>query len=216
MFKLDKIYVISLLSKRPEKIEKFKKRFPENLQKPEIFDAIDGYKENIPDWWNPHLRGSYGCYRSHIKILENIVAENLTNTIILEDDAIFCEDFIHQLNGLYDHIPEDWDQFYIGGQHLNGPININNLVNKGTNINRTHGYIIKNSQVSAKILSYITNKEFWIKNFPKHRYHIDYGYGWLHKNKLIHAYCPKKFLIGQAANEYSDTGSQICKNDRWW
>lgn len=211
----DKIYVISLTKKRPEKIEKFYERFPKDLVPFEIFDAIDGTLVELPTWWNHHLKGSYGCYSSHISILHTIIDSSLNNTIIFEDDAVFCENFTEKLVDCFNALPQDWNQFYIGGQHLKNPTKINEYILKGSNINRTHGYIIKNSETAKVLLSYLENQDFWLKNFPKNKYHIDYGYGFMHQN-IIKAYCPTRFLIGQAANQYSDTGSQISDKDRWW
>lgn len=211
----DKIYVISLLKKRPEKIDKFCERFPEDLGNVQLFEAIDGNDVAIPDWWNPNLKGSYGCYSSHVAILHNMLDYNLNNVIVFEDDAIFCKDFVEKLNTCVNLLPDDWDQFYIGGQHLKSPTKINEYISKASNINRTHGYIIKNSESAKILLSYLEDKEFWINNFTKNKYHIDYGYGFMH-NGIINAYCSNKFLIGQAANQYSDTGSQIIDKDRWW
>ena len=211
----DKIYVISLTKKRPEKLYKFCERYPEDLGPIELFDAIDGDNVCLPEWWNQHLKGSYGCYSSHLAILRSIVKDNLNNTIIFEDDAIFCDKFVETLHICVNALPSDWNQFYLGGQHLKQPPKFNEHLLKGANINRTHGYIVKNSDTAKILLSNLENKDFWLKNFPKNKYHIDYGYGFMHKD-IINAYSPLRFLIGQAANEYSDTGSQIAKQDRWW
>lgn len=216
MFIFDKIYVISLIKKRPEKIERFKLNYPKDLGEFKIFEGVDGSLATLPDWWNQHLKGSYGCYMSHIKILDDIIENNLKNILILEDDVIFSQDFTKKINDLYNYVPGDWEQFYFGGQHLTKPTVINEKILRGNNINRTHGYVIRSAEVSRKILQHIKDKNFWQKHFPKHRYHIDYGYGLLHRTGTVKAYSPNKFLIGQAANTYSDTGSQISKVDRWW
>ena len=215
MLIFDKIYVISLLKKRPNKIQEFRDRCPKELNI-EVYDAIDGSEQQLPLWWNDKLKGSYGCYLSHLNILKKISENNYYNVLILEDDAAFCDNFILKLKNVFNNIPNDWEQLYLGGQHLGNKQIINNYIIKGSNINRTHAYIIRNKNVSDKILSYIENKNFWIENLNKNKYHIDYAYGILHKKNLINAYASKPFLIGQKANKISDTGSQLSTVDRWW
>jgi GR25 family glycosyltransferase involved in LPS biosynthesis len=204
-------YVISLLQKRPNKIQEFKVRCPKELNTT-VYDGVDGSNEVLPLWWNQKMKGSYGCYLSHINILK------LVNglTLILEDDAVFCDNFIEKLSRAIRHVPDDWDQLYIGGQHLGSRKSMNNYIEKGTNINRTHGYFVKNKDSANKLLSNLLDKDFWIKNLNKNKYHIDYAYGIMHKQNIINAYASKPFLIGQAANSYSDTGSQISTVVRWW
>lgn len=218
MIKFDKIFVISLLKKRPNKLQKFFDRLPNCWQPSDItpLDAVDGHNIELPLWWNQNLKGAYGCFMSHSMILQQISQHNYTNTMILEDDAIFCDNFYDKLETLSNNLPPDWDQLYLGGQHLQKPINVNPFVVKGTNINRTHCYIISNKEVADKILVHFNDKNFWIKYLTRNKYHVDYAYGSLHRQNIIQAYASKPFLIGQMTNEYSDTGSQISKTDRWW
>jgi GR25 family glycosyltransferase involved in LPS biosynthesis len=218
MLNFDKIYLISLTKKRPNKVSEFMNRLPKdwNLGQIDIMDAIDGYEMELPVWWNSHLKGSYGCLRSHCKILEYIMKNNLLNVMIFEDDAIFSDNFIMKLQQICENLPTDWEQLYLGGQHLAKPRSINNDIVKGVNINRTHCYVIKDESVAKKILSNLNSKDFWIKYLNKHKYHIDYAYGAMHKHNMLNSYACNPFIVGQAENTFSDTGSQISKVDRWW
>lgn len=218
MIKFDKIYVISLIKKRPNKISEFMTIVPKdwNLGKIEIFDAVDGLVEELPLWWNERLKGSYGCYKSHMNILQQIIENGWENTMILEDDAIFCGDFIKRFEIMCENLPSNWEQFYLGGQHLSKPKLINFSIVRGTNINRTHCYIIKNKDIAKKIINYLSDKDFWITNLTKTKYHIDYAYGVLHKQNKVVCYASNPFLVGQQPNSFSDTGSQISRSIRWW
>lgn len=218
MVKFDKIFVISLSKKRPNKFQEFIGRLPSCWSNDDItlLDAVDGSNIELPVWWNQNLKGAYGCLMSHVSILKEIGQCNYTNTLIFEDDAIFCNDFENKLDAVFKELPPDWNQLYLGGQHLQKPISVNNVIVKGTNINRTHCYAINNGDTANKCLDHLLKKDFWIQNLTRNKYHIDYAYGWMHKQHIINAYAAKPFLVGQQTNQYSDTGSQISKVDRWW
>lgn len=218
MVNFDKIYCISLLKKRPNKFNEFLSRIPSDWDFGiiEPYDAIDGTAVELPVWWSQKLKGAYGCYMSHASILKHIVDNNYINTMILEDDAIFSENFSSLLKCCFDHLPEDWDQLYLGGQHLAKAKKIHKNIVKGSNINRTHCYIINNKNSAQKILNHILNKDFWIKNLNSNKYHIDYAYGILQSARVINSYAHHPFIVGQIPNKYSDTGSQTSSVSRWW
>ncbi len=215
-YNTDKIYVISL-KRRQYRLTQFFYTIPPNIFDPKkisIFDAIDGLKQKPPDWWTGG-RGAYGCQLSHSKIWQEIIDNNYQNTIIFEDDAIFCENFTTLFSNFITNIPEDWDQAYIGGQHLAPPTKINEFVVLGTNINRTHAYMIKNRDSAAKIMNGLLEDELWMANL-KHKMHVDHALGYLHKNKLIKAYASTPFLVGQNNDQFSDIASKGHQTQKWW
>lgn len=218
MLKFDKIYTISLTKKRPNKINEFMNLLPKNwsLGRIDVFDAVDGTLEELPLWWNEKLKGAYGCYKSHLNILNEIMVNDWVNTMILEDDAIFCNNFMSKFEVICEHLPQDWEQLYLGGQHLSKAVRVGDHILKAGNINRTHCYIIKDKIVAQKIVNNFINKDFWIKYLTKYKYHIDYAYGILHKQNMIKSYASNPFLVGQRANNISDTGSQVSSVVRWW
>ncbi|MES2731718.1 MAG: glycosyltransferase family 25 protein [Bacteroidota bacterium] len=55
-----------------------------------------------------------GCFLSHRGIYERIKAEGWERTLILEDDAEFCDGFEGRFSELYASIPADWDMLYLG------------------------------------------------------------------------------------------------------
>lgn len=218
MVNFDKIYAISLLKKRPNKFNELLSRIPQNwgFGKIEPYEAIDGQLIDLPLWWNQKLKGSYGCYCSHVGILRNVIQNDYKNVMVLEDDAIFSENFTRSLKDIFIDLPNDWDQLYLGGQHLGRTKKISSKLVKGSNINRTHCYILNDKQAAQKILDLIQNKDFWITNLNKNKYHVDYAYGVLHQKGIINAYAAKPFIVGQLSNKYSDTGSQTSSVNRWW
>ncbi len=165
-----------------------------------VFPAIDGTKVSLPDWWIS-TPGRYGCYNSHMQILQEIVDKNLENTLILEDDAIFVKDFDDIFKRSFTELPEDWDQFYLGGNHTYIPKQINHNLLKGQSIINTHAYMIKNAESAQKILSFFPN--VFIDNCFSDKYHIDMAYAYLHIKSLINAYSTVPFIVGQDSDSIS-------------
>ncbi len=217
-YNTDKIYIISL-KRRHYRLAHFFHTIPSNIfdpQKISIFDAIDGKEQKLPEWWGDGGSGAYGCYLSHKKIWEEIIHNQYDNTIIFEDDAIFCENFTPQFLNFIDHLPDDWDQAYLGGQHLRKAVNINDFVVLGNNVNRTHAYMVKNKISAKKILDHLSNPDLWISHL-KNKMHVDHALGHLHSNSLIKAYASKPFLVGQNNDKFSDIGkNSTCRLKRWW
>ncbi len=56
----------------------------------EIFEIVSNYNDK---WGRINYIGEMGCFLSHKKIWENIVSENLDNSLILEDDIYFHKNF---------------------------------------------------------------------------------------------------------------------------
>ena len=115
---------------RKEQMEKQLQR--ENLTATR-FSAVDGKKVNLDDYdeytfnkrekvhatqsrdMKAHFRdmpfrlGHFGCYLSHIKILQDYVKSDKKYLMILEDDAILIDGFKEQLIERIKYIPADWD-----------------------------------------------------------------------------------------------------------
>lgn len=55
-----------------------------------------------------------GCWLSHKKCWEYIVENNIDRCLILEDDAIFIDDFSSKLEKVMKDVPSDWDVLLLG------------------------------------------------------------------------------------------------------
>ena len=215
-YNTDKIYIISL-KRRQYRLTQFFYTIPSDIFDPKkivIFDAVDGLQQKPPDWWAGG-KGAYGCQLSHSKIWQEIIDNNYKNTIIFEDDAIFCENFTPQFLNFIDNLPSDWDQAYLGGQHLIKPTPINDYVVLGSNINRRHGYMIKNKESAKKIVECLSNPDLWTTHLIG-KMHGDHALGYMHKNELIKAYAAKPFLVGQNNDQFSDISSKGHRTQKWW
>lgn len=142
-------------------------------------DAVSGKnmdkkdkKLNTSDWcFNYCTNTMIGCWLSHVKCWEYIVANNLDNVLILEDDALFDKNFKEKFNEISSKIPCDWEMIILG-QLINilpGDINIfsfpnsickilqgrTDIFDNGTKIDNNlyktnfftgaHSYILRNS-----------------------------------------------------------------------
>lgn len=68
---------------------------------------------------------------------------------LLEDDVVFHPKAGEMLERLLQELPEDWDQVYLGRQHLKEPEVIpgKSFVWRARNINRTHAFILLRCEI---------------------------------------------------------------------
>jgi len=182
------------------------------FSKPYRIGAINGSITGSPPWWQGN-NGAWGCYRSHLNALEVAMHREVENYFVFEDDAILCEDFNDYIKDFVEHVPDDWDMIYLGGQHLNArfspPVKVNEHVYRGCNINRTHAFAV-NRRFYKKLYQYLTNFSAW-----KQPYHIDHHLGRLHETGKYNIYCPRLWLIGQSDSD-SDIANRWKSKIRFW
>jgi len=206
----DRIVCISL-KRRPDRRESFLKRIPADWPwvPIEIVDAVDGKLCKHPAWWKQG-GGAWGCYKSHMNIIEHALCNGLESVLIFEDDATFIEDFSVKAAEYLCRLPEDWGQAYLGGQHLKRPQQVCEGVMRAININRTHAYALRGKDAMTSVYRWLNETRGW-----RDRHHIDHHYGRMHTAKRIPAYTPAVWLCGQAADSKSD----VCwkpVQERWW
>lgn len=206
---LEAAYCISL-DRRPDRWKSFCERLPEDWPLPPVqrVAAIDGKLCRPPAWWRQG-GGAWGCYRSHISVIEQALNSGIKSIAIFEDDATFCEDFAIMAKEFLSRLPADWQQAYLGGQHLGKPAKHSPGVVIPRNVNRTHAYCINGRDALADIYQWLNAADQWVDTN-----HVDHHYGRLHKNRRIRAFAPEQWLCGQAAGR-SDIS---CKTppERWW
>ena len=209
MQNFDRVVCVSL-KRRPDRREAFLSRVPEDFPwgEIEIFDAIDGKICKHPKWWKQG-GGAWGCYRSHLAIIEQTLMAGGDSVLIFEDDATFCEDFTKKALEYFSKLPEDWGQAYLGGQHLKRPQEFHDGYVRCLNVNRTHAYALK-GQGLRRMYSWLHNTSGWIN-----RNHIDHHMGRLHGQRGIEVFAPYNWLCGQAEDKRSDVCWKAV-GERWW
>jgi len=102
-----KTYVINL-KRRPDRLAALNLSIPYTL-----VEATDG-QVVFPLEPSKRMRGHFGCFDSHMRVLRMIVESN-DNGLVFEDDCIIPGDFEQALNYLSADFPKDWDIVYLGG-----------------------------------------------------------------------------------------------------
>jgi len=203
----DHVYVINL-PRRDKRWEAFCKGIPKDFpfRMPERYAAVDGGLATPPDWWNGG-NGAWGCYKAHLRILEDCLSNEINSVLIFEDDAVFVEGFTEKVREFWNHLPEDWEMVYLGGQHIQEnqglPRKINEWVYHPFNVNRCHCYGFRGRRMLERAYRHLNNFADW--QVP---HHVDHYLGELHKKLERGFYAPKEWLVAQ-----SEGKSDICGKD---
>lgn len=112
---LDKIFMINL-PRRPERYRKMHASFRELGLVVEDFEAVDGADltdeklaevgvKLLPGYSDPYnnrpmTHGEIGCFLSHFFIWKQMIADDLREVLILEDDIRFEPNFVHKATSL--------------------------------------------------------------------------------------------------------------------
>lgn len=173
-----------------------------------IFPAVDGYSVDIPDWFKivDNLKARYGCYKSHSNLLKFITKP----TLILEDDAVFTNDFCDKFYDTLDKIENlDYDIFYFGGKSISPMVNttIDQHIKKSAGTYFTHAYFLKNVQKAKRLSKLIDSKYIWSENL-RNSYEIDVLFARLQQRDIIHCYCYSPWLVNQNKIFLSRTKNQ--------
>jgi GR25 family glycosyltransferase involved in LPS biosynthesis len=200
---IQKQFVINLKI-RPDRLAKFFSFLPENFGEVEVFSAVHGDSCRHPSWWNAGS-GAWGCYRSHLQILERAMTEGYQNYMVLEDDSTFDPDFNEKYSKFLNDLPPDWDMFYLGGQLMHVehdhaiPEKVTDNVFRPYNVNRTHCFAVNNK-------GYKYLYDFLLRRFENRTWHIDHHLGRLHEQKEFNVYCPPEWIVGQGESSSNIDG----------
>ncbi len=202
----ERCFVINLDIRR-DRLNEFYDRLPEDFPwgKPERWQAIHGDSVKHPDWWTAG-NGAWGCYKSHLNILEYCLNNHIDSYCVFEDDAYFRENFNELMLSFYSNLPDDWEYVYIGGQLLHTdaypPEYVNDHVFIPYNVNRTHAFMVRGKHAMEVLYKFLHAVPF------EQHYHIDHHLGLLHERKMLRLYCPSKWLVGQTACSSNISGKQ--------
>lgn len=235
----DRVVCISL-ARRSERWEQFQQGLPVDwpFPRPKRVRAVDGNQANPPIAFAPatipvmaglhiggiipegvqvaRMSGAWGCYRSHLRVIEDALTDGCEAVLVFEDDAVFATDFSERAKCFVEAVPVDWHQIYLGGQHLgtdsNPPEMVNEDVLRCRNVNRTHAYAIRRSMMRDVYRT--------LSSLPKdpqdaQDLHIDHRLGRMHASGKWNIYAPRQWLVGQRSGQ-SDTGGRSCGSGVWW
>lgn len=210
----EKIYILNLPYK-PERRE----RLTAELAKFDLVDfehvewvrAVSGDMCPAPAYFQAG-NGAWGCLQSHIRIVQDAIMDEVGSCLILEDDVHFHPQSRLLLERFFGAVPADWDQLYLGGQHLQEPVetSVDPVLLRGTNINRTHAYGL-HQRVYAKFLQHIYHAPDYLHGHPRH---IDHQLGLAHERRDWNVYCPTWWVAGQADGPSNISGRMNA--EMWW
>lgn len=84
---------------------------------------------------------------SHLNVYKRILKENLNYSLILEDDAILCENFIDYINLLFEEV-DDYDFIFLSSCcNLNTTKNTNKFLYESNLSRCATGYIVSNKKL---------------------------------------------------------------------
>ena len=94
---------------------------------PHRIDAIYGkelskqeFKDKTTDFCNNFCTpGMVGCWLSHMKCWQYIVDNNLDRALVLEDDAVFVEDYQEKMDEIEPTFPDNFDMVFLGNLSSN-------------------------------------------------------------------------------------------------
>jgi len=206
----DQIYCVNL-DRRPDRWEAFQERIPDDWPFGPIYhvQALDGQRIPRPKWWSAGP-GAWGCYRTHLRLMEDAINNQYQRILIFEDDAVFHSDFAKGVTCFISSLPEKWSIAYLGGQHLKArlhpPIKVNDHVFRPYNVNRTHAYALQLPGLK-KVYQHLCGKD-WNTG-----HHIDHHLGRYHQ-VAKDVYCPAEWLVGQAAGKSNISGKD--RKEYFW
>lgn len=204
----EKVYVINL-ERRQERVKEFFDRLPTDwpFKRPVRYEALDGGIVSPPDWWNGG-NGAWGCYKTHLRILEDCLNHGTQSVLILEDDAICVEGFCGKVKQFQNHLPEDWEMIYLGGQHIQEnirlPRKINDWVYHPFNVNRCHCYGFRGRRMIERAYRHLNDFSQW-----KVDHHVDHYLGELHKVMECGLYVPREWLVAQSEGQSDICGDNL-------
>jgi len=210
-----KVFVINL-DRRADRWAEFTEGLPKDwpFVAPTRVSAVDGKDFGTPPSFWTAGSGAWGCYRSHVRILEQCLAEGIESVLILEDDAVFSPTFTEDVKEYLAHVPMDWEMLYLGGQHLKAmvrePLAVNEFIDQPYNVNRTHAFAVRGKSFMQKLYRHLHDWENW-----RRKHHIDHHLGRLVQKQEDQIYSTGKWLVGQREGKSNISGKNF-SNARFW
>lgn len=202
------------LDRRADRWAKFVEDLPEDWPFGEVerYAAVDGQRCQHPSWWRAG-RGAWGCYRSHLNIIEECLNRGIESLLLLEDDAICMPDFSRHWSDYLGALPEDWEIAYLGGQHLyagrHPPRRVNEYVVSPYDVNRTHAWSLRRGGLRIAY-GRLTDVRDWQPGK-----HIDHRMGQLLHRRGVVAYAPTRWLLGQREGRSNVSGREFASTRFW-
>ena len=150
----DKVYCINL-DRRNDRWDSCLIEFEKHGIDVERFSAVDGNAENYSLGY-PYDNELAGAI-SHLNVVKKAKELGLKNVLILEDDVVFHDDLNNLFSEFIKQLPNNWEAFLFGGNHVGGRIQILPNVSKINISYALHAYGV-NEKSYDYIINYIESK----------------------------------------------------------
>jgi glycosyl transferase family 25 len=150
----DKIYCINL-DRRTDRWDFCLKEFEKYDLNVERFSAVDGNTDNYSLGY-PYDNELAGAI-SHLNVVKKSKESNLKNVLILEDDVIFHEDLNNLFTEFVKQLPNNWEGFLFGGNHIGGKLQVSPNIGKINRSYALHAYGL-NEKSYDYIINYLEHK----------------------------------------------------------
>jgi len=207
-YAFEEVYVINM-PRRTERWEQFNRLLPDDwpFKKPIRYEALDGGIVTPPAWWKEG-NGAWGCYKTHLRILEDCLNHNVNSVLIMEDDAVCVENFREKVEQFWAYLPDNWEMVYLGGQHIQEnlrlPRKINEWVYQPFNVNRCHCYGFRGRKMIERVYRHLNDFANWTA-----LHHVDHYLGELHKVMETGLYVPREWLVAQSEGKSDIAGKEF-------
>ena len=211
----ERVYCVNL-SWRDDRWASFTSHYPTCLPPVIRLNAIDRKRVKPPDWYKAG-KGAWGCYRSHLRIIEECLNDVVGSVLILEDDVVFSHDFEDRAPAIVSELPPQWDMLYLGGnllrKHIQAPVQVTSNLWRPYNVNSTFAYAVNGTYLQTVYHHLLSND--WDREGSLH--HVDHNYGRLHENQSNCILISRPWLCGHGA--YGSNIGSFGKQEnwfRWW
>ena len=154
--------------------------------------------------------------------LQGLRYEQWLRFFFMEDDAVFCDDFLTKLEKIAPNVPDDYDIFYLGGEHLLGgrrkPEGVAPGIIRAYNVNRLHAYVVKGHAIKKlfpRILRYLSNAPTVLGPSGDETC-FDYEVGRMTEDGTLTVYAACPFRVGQGGFGSDTYPSKSVSETRFW
>jgi GR25 family glycosyltransferase involved in LPS biosynthesis len=181
------VYVINL-DRRSDRLEQITKQLDDLGIPFERFKAVDYLEINST--------GTVACAMSHKAVLQDAVLNGYHKILVLEDDALFINNFKEEFNEIISKVPDDWQMIHLGAAGTRGNM-ITPRIQKSLYALTSHAIAIDQSIFQRLI------------DLNKEDRHVDEVYGSL--MQTINAYTIHPSIVKQSGG-YSDVSNRSFEN----
>ena len=143
------------LERRPDRRAKAEAEFAKHGINVVWVVGVDGQKLDLKPMTSldgqPVSPGDIGCANTHLNIARMAKERGIDKYFVFEDDAIFIEDFNTVLPTYIEQIPNDWQMWYMGGNHAGGFQMVTQNIAQIFKTYTTHAYAVRGKGIDGII-----------------------------------------------------------------